>query len=127
MEGPQIDIHPPLPWRTGLIYDETRETKRWVSPSLPDWKIEPEQGPAQWVFNFADDPKYWNDLVIRCEGTRIITMLNSMVVSDLDGEGVLNDADHQKHQVGMKGQIALQLHAKDELRIEFKDIFVRVL
>jgi hypothetical protein len=127
MEGPQIDIHPPLPWRTGLIYDETRETKRWVSPSLPDWKIEPEQGPAQWVFNFADDPKYWNDLVIRCEGTRIITMLNSMVVSDLDGEGVLNDADHQKHQVGMKGQIALQLHAKDELRIQFKDIFVRVL
>jgi hypothetical protein len=21
-------------WRTGLIYDETREEKRWISPSL---------------------------------------------------------------------------------------------
>jgi hypothetical protein len=28
--GPQVDIHPvpPMTWRTGFIYDETREEKR---------------------------------------------------------------------------------------------------
>ena len=127
MEGPQIDIHPPTPWRTGLIYDETWEAKRWIAPSLPDWKIEPEQGPQQWIFNYAGDPNQWNELLIRCEGTRITTTLNNMVVSNFDGEGLLNDDAHQKRGVGMKGQIALQLHAKDELHLEFKDIFVREL
>ena len=34
LDGPQIDVHPPGPWRTGLIYDETREERRWISPSL---------------------------------------------------------------------------------------------
>ncbi len=30
LDGPQVDIHAPLPmaWRTGLIYDETREKRR---------------------------------------------------------------------------------------------------
>ncbi|MCZ6675081.1 MAG: DUF1080 domain-containing protein [Verrucomicrobia bacterium] len=127
MDGPQVDIHPPLPWRTGLIYDETREAKRWISPSMPDWKIEPSQGPAQWVFNFADDPQPWNYLVIRCEGTRITTTLNRMVMSDFDGKGILDDVDHRKHNVGMRGFIAFQLHARDELKLQFKDIFIREL
>ncbi|MEO7413343.1 MAG: DUF1080 domain-containing protein [Opitutaceae bacterium] len=127
MEGPQIDLHPPAPWRTGLIYDETWEARRWISPSLTGSKIEPEQGPQKWIFNYAGDPNPWNDLVIRCEGTRIKTTLNGVVVSDFDGAGLLNDTAHQKRGVGMKGHIALQLHVKDELRMEFRDIFVREL
>lgn len=126
-EGPQIDIHPPTPWRTGLIYDETLGVQRWIYPDLPDWKIDPGQGPRQWIFNYAEDPRPWNDLLIRCQGTRITTTLNQMQVSDYDGEGLLNDANHQERGVGMNGHIALQLHARDELRIEFKDIFVREL
>jgi len=125
MEGPQIDIHPPLPWRTGLIYDETRETKRWISPSLPDWKIAAEQGPEEWIFNYSDDPRAWNDLVIRCEGTRIKVTVNRVLISDFDGAGILDDENHQKHEVGMYGFIALQLHAKDELNMHFKDIYLR--
>lgn len=125
MDGPQVDIHPPLPWRTGLIYDETREVKRWISPSMTDWRIEPEEGPEQWVFYYGDQPNAWNELIIRCKGTRITTLLNSMVMTDLDGEGLLNDAVHKKYGVGMRGFIALQLHAKDELKIHFKDIFIR--
>ena len=127
MDGPQIDIHPPQPWRTGLIYDETREVKRWISPSLPDWRIEPAQAPQQWIFNYADDPQAWNDVLIRCEGTRITTTINRMLTTDFDGEGILNDADHRKHRVGMTGFIAFQLHAKDELKIHFKDIYIREL
>ena len=127
MEGPQIDIHPPLPWRTGLIYDETWESRRWISPSMSDWKISEEQGPKEWLFNYADDPNPWNDLVIRCEGTTMKVTVNRVPISDFDGSGILDDAAHEQRGVGMKGQIALQLHQKDELKIAFKDIFIREL
>lgn len=127
MEGPQIDLHPPLPWRTGLIYDETWESRRWISPSLSDWKISEEQGPEQWLFNYSDDPNPWNDLVIRCEGTKIKVIVNRVPISDFDGAGILDDAAHQQRGVGMKGQIALQLHQKDDLKIKFKDISIREL
>jgi len=36
LDGPQVDVHPLAPWRTGLIYDETRETRRWIFRLLPD-------------------------------------------------------------------------------------------
>jgi hypothetical protein len=36
LNGPQIDINPPGPWRTGMIWDETREVRRWLYP-----KVEP--------------------------------------------------------------------------------------
>jgi hypothetical protein len=127
MHGPQVDIHPPLPWRTGLIYDETPETKRWISPSMSSWKIESTDGPSEWVFNYADSPNAWNDLIIRCNGTQITTTLNGMLVTDFEGEGLLNDVAHKKHRVGMRGFIALQLHTKDELKMHFKDIFIREL
>ena len=35
LDGPQIDVHPPAPWRTGFIWDETRGEKRWIYPDLP--------------------------------------------------------------------------------------------
>ena len=85
MHGPQVDIHPPGPWRTGLIYDETQEVQRWISPSLPDWKIQPSQGPEKWLFYYADDPNPWNEMVIRCQGTHITTTVNRMPISDFNG------------------------------------------
>tara|TARA_B100001123_G_scaffold449949_2_gene617635 strand:+ start:6757 stop:7515 length:759 start_codon:yes stop_codon:yes gene_type:complete len=127
MHGPQIDIHPPAPWRTGLIYDETIGENRWISPSLPDLKIDENQGPSRWVFHFTGDPQPWNELIIRCEGTKITTLVNRMEISDFDGAGVLDNPNHQKYGVGMLGNIALQLHANHELKIHFKDILVRKL
>ena len=123
LDGPQVDIHPPAPWRTGLIYDETRETKRWISPSLKNWKITRAQGPKECRWKRGD----WNDLTIRCEGTKIVTRLNGLTVTDFDGKGVLDDAAHRKHNVGLTGYIALQLHSRDELLIEFKYFLIREL
>ncbi len=40
LDGPQVDIDPTSPWRNGLIYDETRGHRRWINPSLADWKID---------------------------------------------------------------------------------------
>lgn len=127
LDGPQIDIHPPAPWRTGLIYDETREYKRWISPSLKDWRIEQSQGPKTWKWLHSDEGGGWNDLRILCLGTRIRTWVNGLPVTDFDGRGILDDEAHRRHNVGMKGHIALQLHVKDDLFIQYKDISVRVL
>jgi len=123
LDGPQVDIHPPAPWRTGLIYDETRETRRWIFPSLKNWSIKREQGPKECRWQ-ADG---WNNLIIRCKGTKILTRLNGLTVTDFDGKGVLDDEAHRKHNVGLKGEVALQLHSGDKLLIEFKDILIRPL
>lgn len=129
LDGPQVDIHPPGPmnWRTGFIYDETRDEKRWIFPNLKDWNMDPKFKPKRHVFKYAGDGDGWNDLVLICRGTQIKTVLNGVVVTDWDGAGVLDNAFHVKHNVGRVGHFGLQLHSGDELRIRFKDISVREL
>jgi hypothetical protein len=122
MNGPQIDVHPPTPWRTGLIYDETREIRRWIFPSLPDWKIDPSQGPKRWEWNYDG----WNDLQIVCRGTNIATKLNGIPMAEFQGRGILDDDAHRKHNVGLKGHLAFQLHAGDDLLIQYKDIGIKL-
>lgn len=131
LNGPQADIHGPLPYRTGLIYDETEGIRRWIHPSLPDWRISPDQAPESargTVLSYdEDDPVKWNNMEIICKGTRIQTMVNGNLVSDYDGSGVLDDAIHRKWQSGESGCIAFQLHMNDELRIKFRDIYIKAL
>ncbi len=121
LDGPQVDIHPPDGWRSGLIYDETRGTRRWIEPSLSGSGIEPSQGPQNWEW-IRDG---WNDVYIRCQGTRIQTVINGYVIADYDGAGLLDDAEHRTYNVGLKGHIALQLHIGCQLRMAFKDIYIR--
>jgi hypothetical protein len=125
LDGPQVDIHPPAPWRTGLIYDETWGEKRWIYPSLENWKI--EQSNTHHKTIFTDKEGEWNDLVIVCKGTRIQTFLNNIPVADYNGEDVLTNDAHIAANAGLKGNIALQLHMKDKLKIHFKNIFIREL
>ncbi|HEY5914145.1 MAG TPA: DUF1080 domain-containing protein [Verrucomicrobiae bacterium] len=129
LDGPQVDIHPPqsMPWRTGLIYDETRGEQRWIYPSLKDWNMDPKFAPERFVFRFAEDGDAWNELTLICKGTRVKTILNGIVRTDWDAAGVLDNPAHAKRNVGRRGHFALQLHSGDELRIRFKDILVREL
>jgi hypothetical protein len=127
LDGPQVDVHPPGPWRTGLIYDETRETKRWIHPSLEDWRIEPSQGPQTWEWVQADEGDGWNEIRVIARGTRVKTVVNGITITDFDGAGVLDDEAHRRHGVGLKGHFALQLHREDELLIQFMDVRVRAL
>ncbi len=127
LDGPQIDVHPPIPWRIGLIYDETREERRWISPSLEDWNIDESYAPKQWRFKYADEEDGWNTLQIIAQGTRIQTILNGLVMTDFEGAGVLDNEAHHAHDVGLTGHIALQLHDGDEIHIRFKDIELRDL
>ncbi len=127
LDGPQVDIHPRGPWRNGLIYDETREEKRWICPSRKNWKITREQGVKDVKFKYADEGDGFNEMHITCRGTRITTVVNGVTACDFDGKGVLDNAAHRKHNVGLRGHIALQLHAGDRLRIRFRDIRIRQL
>jgi hypothetical protein len=127
LDGPQVDIHPPAPWRTGLIYDETRGWQRWIHPMLPDWKIGIEHAPAQWEWRHAEEGSGWNEILVTCDGTRIRTVVNGHVITNRDFAGILDDAHHRERRVGMSGHIALQLHTGDELLIQFRHIAVRPL
>ncbi|MBN2349512.1 MAG: DUF1080 domain-containing protein [Bacteroidales bacterium] len=128
LDGPQVDIEPNNPWRTGFIYDETRDTKRWINPDLPDWNISKEEYAPDTVIYYAEDEGTgWNDLTIIADGNHIVTRVNNVVVSNFDGTGVLDDEAHKKYNVGTTGHIALQLHKNSENFIRFKDIKIRRL
>lgn len=127
MNGPQIDVHPSGPWRTGLIYDETRETRRWIFPSMKDARLDASYAPKGWKWRYADEGDGWNTLRIVCRGTKIQTWVNGVPAADFEGEGVLNDEAHRSHDVGLKGHVALQLHTGDDLFIQYKEIAIRPL
>ena len=128
LDGPQVDINPPGPWRCGFIYDETREAKVWLWPDVGrPANAKPEHAPEGWKWLHADERDVWNDVDIVCKGTRIRTVINGVTVADYDGAGRLDDEAHRKHNVGMKGHIAFQIHSGKQLLIRFKDIEVREL
>lgn len=122
IDGPQFDIHPPGPFRTGLLYDESDGYNRWIYPSMPSPALKSEEANNNAPFYYSDDKPSWNQLHIICKGTHIKSILNGVVVTDFDGEGILNDHIHKEQNVGMRGKIALQVHGKNELLIRFKDI-----
>ncbi len=129
LSGPQADIHPPAPFRAGLIYDETDGVNRWIYPSLPNWKISEADVPEsalQTELVYADDDRSnWNTMEIVCEGMKIRTFVNGKLVTNFDATGILDDAVHKEKNAGTSGQIALQLHASDELLIRYKDIKIK--
>ena len=129
LNGPQADIHGPDPYRTGLIYDETDGVRRWIFPSLPDWNISPEEAPRSALETslvyFEDDQEAWNEMEIICREMMVETRVNGNIVAEFNGEGILNDDVHQLRKSGKIGCIAFQLHMNDELKIRFKDIYIK--
>ena len=128
LDGPQVDINPPDPWRTGMIWDETRGVQRWLWPSVPkgQW-VKPEMANPMLKFFYADDTPAWNELEITARGPKLKAVLNGVEVMNYDGAGVLDDSTHRARNVGMKGHFALQIHTGDRLRIRFKEIHVQDL
>lgn len=128
LDGPQLDINPPGPWRTGMIWDETRGSGRWLYPDVPkgQW-VNPAMANPDLVFHYADEGPGWNVLEIRAVGTRITAVLNGAAITDYQGAGTLDDDLHRGRNAGLRGHIALQIHKGDQLRICFKDILLKDL
>lgn len=128
LDGPQVDLNPPGPWRNGFIYDETRGVQVWLWPDVgKPANAKPEHAPQGWTWLDADDEDAWNDVRVVCRGTQIQTIVNGVTVADYDGAGRLDDDTHRAHHVGLKGHIGLQIHPGQQLLIRFKDIQVREL
>jgi hypothetical protein len=126
LDGPQVDLHPPGPWRCGFIYDETREARIWLWPNVgKPANAKPEHAPRNATWFHADGQERWNEVRIVCQGPRIRTVVNGVTVADYDGRGRLDDAAHRSHNVGLRGHIGLQIHPGQQLLIRFKDIEVR--
>ncbi len=117
MEGPQIDINPPEPTTTGKLWNEGPGPHRWLSN-------EPIKG---FKFFYADQGEGWNELEITVKGMSIKSVLNGVTVVDYDGSGVLDDELHKERGVGTKGVIGLQVHMNDEIKLRFKEIWIKEL
>jgi len=79
LDGPQVDIHPPGPWRCGFIYDETREVKIWLWPNVgKPANAKPEHAPKDLKWLHADAQDIWNDVYIICKGTKIKTIIKDV-------------------------------------------------
>lgn len=123
LDGPQIDIHPPMPWRTGMMWDETRGVQHWIFPDIPKGKwVDKSMSSPQRIFYYSDDETPWNQMTITVEGLNIQAVLNGVLITDLKGAGLLDDEFHKNHSVGESGHIALQIHTGDKLKIQFKDL-----
>ena len=103
----------------------TRDNKHWIHPVLPDFNMDESHMPARWIWHGDSENAEWNEFRVVCCGTRIVTWVNGVLISDYDGTGVLDDAGHQALQVGMKGHIAWQLHQNQEMKVWVKDVRLR--
>lgn len=123
LNGPQIDIHPSGPWRTGMMWDETRGYQRWIFPDLPDGKwVDPDMAINKSETYYAGMEQEWNEIQVLCEAGSIKAFLNGVQVTDFDNPEMLGDSIHTSKGVGTAGYLFLQIHSHDQLQIRFKDI-----
>ena len=126
LNGPQIDIHPPGHWRTGMMWDETRGNQRWIFPEIPigEW-VDSTMALSDVPFYFGETE--WNDMLVKAKGSKIEAWLNGGKITDFDGSGMMDNELHKKLNVGETGHIAFQIHSGDELKIRYKDIYIKEL
>ncbi|HSG68175.1 MAG TPA: DUF1080 domain-containing protein [Bacteroidales bacterium] len=101
ISGWQVEVAPPGN-NTGGIYESYG--RGWL------WEIPEEK---ENILKMGE----WNDLTIRVEGDRVITWLNSQMMTDLRDE-----------KIGQaSGSVALQIHDGGGIRVRWKDIYIREL
>lgn len=128
MQGPQLDLNPPGPWRTGMLYDMTTGATRFLSPDLPASEVKEAMAAPGLIHYFSDEGPGWNEVEITAIGPRITCVLNGITVMDfVDSKNVLKDRIHQNYQVGVKGFIALQVHEGKPLDMKFQEIKIQDL
>ena len=100
-QGRQIEIDRAIGRHTGGIYGDGKGWIVWPAPEL-ETVIRPDD---------------WNELLIKVEGNRYVTVLNGVQMIDFT----------YPSPGATSGVIALQLHSGGEGRMRFKDIWIRDL
>ncbi len=82
-----------------------------------------ESGGRGWLHQIPDErenvlkPGEWNDYVIKVDGDRVMIWLNNELMTDLTDEKIGEG----------KGVIALQIHSGEDVKVRWKDLYVREL
>jgi hypothetical protein len=82
-------------------------------------QVEGPTEPADQVKQAVKPKGEWNEYVITAQGDHIVLKLNGHVVVDV--------TDKQADKRALTGILALQLHAGEPMRIEFKDVRLKML
>ncbi|MBK1878245.1 3-keto-disaccharide hydrolase [Pelagicoccus mobilis] len=107
LNGPQVDIS--SRGMDGAIYDETSGSHKWLKKGQTDQHT-----------NWAPA---WNEMLIEFNELQLRVWINDALVTDFDGTGWFDDANHKEKQVAcVPGHIALQIHNNDKMRVRYKDI-----
>jgi len=89
-----------------------------ASPGKPKIEVTGSLGDAKEI-GAAIDPKKWNDYVIKAEGNHLQQFIN--------GRQTVDVVDEQASKAAKSGILALQLHAGQPMKIQFKDIRIKSL
>lgn len=108
---------------TGMMYEERR---RGIV-MLPGQKVVlPEQGKPQVTGQVTERAAVkaaikpeWNEYVITCKGNHLVQKINGVVTADI--------TDDNPKARAMDGLIGLQLHAGQPMKVQFKDITLKIL
>ena len=123
MKGYQADIHHGPRW-TGICYDE--HGRKVLADRGQSVVVEAGEKPTV-VKQFASrdelmqsiDLSGWNEYHIIAKGNRMIHKINGVRMSEvLDNDGAERD---------LEGLIGLQIHRGTPVKVEFKDIRLKVL
>ncbi|MCF8227361.1 MAG: DUF1080 domain-containing protein [Bacteroidales bacterium] len=100
------------------------DIKGWQVEVAPEGKDSGgiyESGGRGWLHQIPEEkknilkPGAWNDMTIKVEGRRVMVWLNNELMTDLQDE---------KIEEG-EGVIALQIHSGEDVKIRWKDLYIR--
>lgn len=107
---------------TGIVYEERgRGILANVGQKVTvraDGQKEVEQVVDPQSVKAAIKPGAWNEYVIVCRGNRMTHHINGVLTADV--------TDEQVEKRALEGVLALQLHRGPAMRVEFKDILLKV-
>ena len=84
-----------------MMWDETRDVKRWIYPDLPkgEW-VDKSMRIEVVEFYFSDDELRWNELEITVNDWSVTTYFNGTRITDFNNKELLTGAGHKKYRVG---------------------------
>jgi Domain of Unknown Function (DUF1080) len=116
--GYQCDIHPE-PRNNAMLYDERG---RGIVAQNGQTIVIDRDG-QKWLVKETDpvtaNVAEWNEYTVIARGNRLIHKLNGQVTADI--------TDHQEKERELEGLLALQIHRGPAMKVEIKDIVLKVL
>jgi len=119
--GYQVDNNTKTPWQVRLYEEHGRETMAWrgenaVFDATGQHTVTPlagAEGPAR--FKLED----WHEYDLLCQGPLLTLKVNGRTVAQV--------LDNDPKQRDLSGILALQLHSGPPMKVQFKDIRLKIL